>query len=120
MGSRPQRRSTAFDDLSFEERLGLLVDREAAERDGKKLASRLKFAALRQDASVEDIDLRTPRGLDRSVMAGLADGGWIARHENLLITGPTRLGKSWIAWHPWAQGVPGWKARPLSTRPAHV
>jgi hypothetical protein len=46
-----QRRSTAFDDLSFEERLGLLVDREAAERDGKKLASRLKFAALRQDAS---------------------------------------------------------------------
>ena len=79
-----QRRSTAFDDLTFEERLGILVDREAAERDGKKLASRLKFAALRQDASVEDLDLRTPRGLDRSVMAHLADGGWIARHENLL------------------------------------
>ena len=92
-----QRRSTAFDDLSFEERLGILVDREAAERDGKKLASRLKFAALRQDASVEDLDLRTPRGLDRSVMAHLAGGGWIARHENLLITGPTGLGKSWIA-----------------------
>ena len=46
-----QRRSTAFDDLAFEERLGLLVEREAAERDGKKLASRRKFAALRQDAS---------------------------------------------------------------------
>ena len=104
-----QRRSTAFDDLSFEERLGLLVDREATERDNKKLASRLKFAALRQDASVEDLDLRTPRGLDRSVMAHLADGGWIARHENLLIhclTGdaciaekdrPNGLGKSWIA-----------------------
>ena len=59
--------------------------------------SRLKFAALRQDASVEDLDLRTPRGLDRSVMAHLADGSWIARHENLLITGPTGLGKSWIA-----------------------
>jgi|GEM_PF-2265564 len=80
-----QRRSPAFDVLSFEERLGLLIDREAAERDGKKLASRLKFAALRQDASVEDLDLRTPRGIDRSVMAHLADGGWIARHENLLI-----------------------------------
>ena len=92
-----QRRSTAFDTLSFEERLGLLIDREAAERDTKKLASRLKFAALRQDASVEDLDLRTPRGLDRGVMAHLAHGGWIARHENLLITGPTGLGKSWIA-----------------------
>ena len=92
-----QRRSTAFDDLSFEDRLGLLVDREATERDNKKLASRLKFAALRQDASVEDLDLRTPLGLDRSVMAHLADGGWIARIENLLITGPTGLGKSWIA-----------------------
>ena len=57
-----QRRSTAFDDLSFEDRLGLLVDREATERDNKKLASRLKFAALRQDASVEVLDLRTPRG----------------------------------------------------------
>ena len=54
-----QRRSIAFDDLSFEERPSILVDREAAERDGKKLASRLKFAALRQDAGVVDLDLRT-------------------------------------------------------------
>ena len=77
-----------------------------AERDGKKLAARLKFAALRQDASVEDLDLRTPRGLDRSVMAHLADGGWIARHENLLITGPTGLGQKLDRLRPWPQGVP--------------
>lgn len=86
-----------FDALSFEERIGLLVDREAAERDAKRLIARLKFAALRQAACVEDLDLRTPRGIDRAVMAHLVDGAWMARHENLLITGPTGLGKSWIA-----------------------
>ena len=86
-----------FDSLGFEERLGLLVDREAAERDAKRLTARLKFAALRQAACVEDLDLRTPRGIDRAVMAHLVDGAWIARQENLLITGPTGLGKSWIA-----------------------
>ncbi|PKQ10759.1 MAG: transposase, partial [Alphaproteobacteria bacterium HGW-Alphaproteobacteria-1] len=88
---------TTFDGLSFEERLGLLVDREAAERDAKRLTARLKFAALRQAACVEDLDLRTPRGIDRAVMAQLVDGAWIGRHENLLITGPTGLGKSWVA-----------------------
>ncbi len=87
----------AFEALSFEERLGLLVDHETAERDARRLLSRLKFAALRQAACVEDLDLRTPRGIDRAVMAHLVDGGWIGRHENLLITGPTGLGKSWIA-----------------------
>ncbi len=93
-----QRQAAAtFDSLGFEERLGLLVDREAAERDTKRLTARLKFAALRQAACVEDIDLRTPRGIDRAVMAHLIDGAWIGRHENLLITGPTGLGKSWIA-----------------------
>ncbi|ULB09618.1 IS21-like element helper ATPase IstB [Cereibacter azotoformans] len=89
--------STTFDSLGFEERLGLLVDREASERDAKRLVARLKFAALRQAACVEDLDLRTSRGIDRTVMAHLVDGAWIARHENLLITGPTGLGKSWIA-----------------------
>lgn len=92
-----RRTGPAFDALSFEDRLGLLVDREAAERDTKRLTARLKFAALRQAASVEDLDLRTPRGIDRAVMAHLIDGGWIGRHENLLITGQTGLGKSWIA-----------------------
>jgi DNA replication protein DnaC len=92
-----QRRTPACEVMTFEERLGLLVDREAAERDTRSLATRLKFAALRHAASVEDADLRTPRGLDRAVFAHLADGGWIGRAENLLITGATGLGKSWIA-----------------------
>lgn len=86
-----------FDGLTFEDRLGLLVDHEAAERDAKRLLTRLKFAALRQAACVEDLDLRTPRGIDRTVIAHLVDGAWIARRENLLVTGPTGLGKSWIA-----------------------
>ena len=86
-----------FGNLGFEDRLGLLVDHEAAERDAKRLTTRLKFAALRQAACVEDLDMRTPRGIDRAVMAHLIDGGWIGRHENLLISGKTGLGKSWIA-----------------------
>src|SRR5487761_2209939 len=92
-----QRRSPDLDALSFEERLGLLIDREAAERDTKRLTTRLKFAALRQNACVEDVDLRTPRGIDRAVFARLVGGDWIAHNENLLVTGPTGLGKSWIA-----------------------
>lgn len=92
-----QRRSPDLDVLPFEERIGLLVDREAAERDTKRLTTRLKFAALRQNACVEDVDLRTPRGIDRAVFARLVAGDWINRHENLFVTGATGLGKSWIA-----------------------
>ena len=92
-----QRRSPDLNALSFEERIGLLVDREAAERDTKRLTTRLKFAALRQSACVEDVDWRTPRGIDRAVFARLIGGDWIDRNENLLVTGATGLGKSWIA-----------------------
>ena len=92
-----QRRLPDLDALSFEERIGLLVDREAAERDTKRLTARLKFAALRQNACVEDVDWRTPRGIDRAVFARLVAGDWIDRHENVLITGAAGLGKSWIA-----------------------
>jgi DNA replication protein DnaC len=92
-----QRRSPDIAALSFEERLGLMVDREAAERDTKRLATRLKFAALRQNAVVEDIDLRAPRGIDRALFQKLAAGDWIDRAEGLLVTGPTGVGKSWIA-----------------------
>jgi DNA replication protein DnaC len=92
-----QRRSPDIAALSFEERIGMMVDREAAERDTKRLVTRLKFAALRQNAVVEDVDLRTPRGIDRALFQKLVVGDWIERAEGLLITGPTGVGKSWIA-----------------------
>ncbi len=92
-----QRRSPDIAALGFEERLGLLVDREHAERDSKRVAARLKAAALRHDACIEDADLRAPRGLDRALFQRLAAGGWIGRREGVLITGPTGVGKSWLA-----------------------
>lgn len=92
-----QRRSPDIATLSFEERLGLMVDREAGERESKRLVTRLKFAGLRQNAAVEDIDLRTPRGIDRALLQKLVLGDWIDRAEGLLVTGPTGVGKSWIA-----------------------
>jgi DNA replication protein DnaC len=83
--------------LDFDERLALMVDREATERDSRRLATRLQFAGLRQNAVVEDVDLRTPRGLDKALFHKLAAGSWIDQHHNLLIVGPTGVGKSWIA-----------------------
>jgi DNA replication protein DnaC len=92
-----QRRQPDIDALSFEDRLGLLVDREAVERENKRLVSRLKFAGLRQNAVVEDIDMKTPRGLDKALLGKLVAGDWITRHQNLIIVGPTGVGKSWLA-----------------------
>lgn len=83
--------------LSFEERLGLLVDREMTERDNRRLKTRLRKAKLRQSAAVEDIDYRHPRGLDRSLMARLIDGRWLKEHHNLIVTGPTGTGKTFLA-----------------------
>src|SRR2546428_1488634 len=82
--------------LSFEERFGLLVDRECTERDTRRLTTRLRQAKLRQTACVEDIDYRHPRGLDKAVMARLATCQWVREQHNVLITGPTGIGKTWL------------------------
>lgn len=92
-----QRRQPDVAALSFEERLGLLVDREAIDRENKRLVSRLKFAGLRQNAVVEDIDMKAARGLDKALFAKLVAGDWIAQKQNLIVIGKTGLGKSWIA-----------------------
>jgi len=86
-----------INDLSFEERLGLLVDREAVCRESRRLKTRLRKAKLRHDAAVEDIDFRHPRGLDKSLVLRLSDCNWLKNHENLIITGPTGVGKSYLA-----------------------
>ncbi len=92
-----QQRQPDIATLAFEERLALLVDREATERDNKRLISRLRFASLRQNAIIEDIDMKAPRGLDKALFQKLTAGEWIERHHNLLIIGPTGVGKSCIA-----------------------
>ena len=83
--------------LDFEDRLALMVDRERLERDTKRLHTRLRFAGLRVQATPEDVDYRAARGLDRSVFQKLTGGEWIDRYENLLITGPTGTGKTWLS-----------------------
>jgi DNA replication protein DnaC len=83
--------------LSFDERLGLLVDREAQDRDNRRLERHLKAAKLRWDASVEDVEFRHPRGLDRGQFLSLADARWVGAHQNILVTGPTASGKTFIA-----------------------
>lgn len=84
-------------ELSFEERLGLLVDREMTERENRRMSSRLRRAKLKHAAILEDIDYHTPRGLDKGLIRSLADGRWVKEHLNVLITGPTGVGKTWLA-----------------------
>lgn len=86
-----------YAELSFEDRLGLIVDRETDWRDSRRLATRLKAAKLRYPATVEDLDFRAPRGLDRASILSLAQAGWVLHRQNVVITGATGCGKSFLA-----------------------
>jgi DNA replication protein DnaC len=92
-----QMQMNSLDDLGFEERLGILLDREMAVRQTRAMNTRLRKARLRQDGCIEDINFRHPRGLDKSLVMRLADCQWIKEHNNLLITGPTGVGKTYLA-----------------------
>lgn len=92
-----QTRSEKSSELDFEERLGLLVDREMTERDDRRLTTRLRQARLRIQATLEDIDYKSPRGLDRSLIKSLSQCHWIGKHQNLLVTGSTGAGKTYLA-----------------------
>ncbi len=70
---------------------------ELTDRQDRRLKARLRYARLRHQAAVEDVDYRTPRGLDRALFQKLATGGWIEAKQNLIIEGPTGVGKSWLA-----------------------
>lgn len=93
---KEQMEMTDISDITFEERLGLLVDREAVERETRRLKTRLKKAKLRHNACIEDVDFKHPRGLDKSLITRLADCEWIKKKQNLIITGPTGVGKSYL------------------------
>lgn len=92
-----QNQAPGVEALAFEERLGLLVDREITERTARQTSNRLRRAKLKQAAVAEDIDFRHPRGLDRDLFRRLLDGQWISAHQNVLITGPTGVGKTYLA-----------------------
>jgi DNA replication protein DnaC len=86
-----------MDRLSFAERLGLIVDRQWTWKENNRMERYLKNARMKLDACVEDIDYKTPRGIDQSVMMSLIACDWVKRHHNIIITGPTGAGKTFLA-----------------------
>jgi len=94
---REQMEQPEADGLPFTDRLALLVDREATERECRHLKTRLRHARLQMNACVEDIDYRSPRGLDKALMMRLAGCDWIRHHNNVLLVGPTGTGKTYLA-----------------------
>jgi DNA replication protein DnaC len=96
-GLDQQLSSADYHALSFDERLGLLIDAEASYRDSKLLSSRLKTAKLRHQACIENLNFRKPRGLDKAAMLQLSSCQWVREHRNVLVTGPTGVGKTYVA-----------------------
>lgn len=95
---REQQESADAQQLSFEERLGLLIDRQWSWRENRALERRLRQGRLQGPACVEDIDFRTPRGLDRQLVRSLTqESAWVREHQNLFLLGPTGIGKTWLA-----------------------
>jgi DNA replication protein DnaC len=92
-----QMQTADIDQLNFEERMGLLVDREMTERENRRFKTRLTKAKLRQHACVEDVDFRHKRGLDKSLFMQLVDCQWVKEAHNVLIIGPTGVGKTYLA-----------------------
>ena len=88
-GLEEQRAQAAYAELSFEERLGLLVDRELQDRENRRLDRYTKMAKLRANAVLEDVDFRRRRGLDRASFVGLGDAGFVRSHHDVAILGPT-------------------------------
>jgi DNA replication protein DnaC len=86
-----------LDRLSFEERFGIIVDRQWTWKENYRMQRYLKQAKLKLVACVEDIDYKTPRGIDQSVMMSLISCDWIRQHQNIIITGPTGAGKTFLA-----------------------
>lgn len=95
---KQQQQDPTVQELGFMERLSLLVDRQWNWRQNQALDRRLKTAKLRGDACVEDIDYRTPRGLDKGVIRALTqESAWVRNHEHIFVLGPTGSGKSFVA-----------------------
>lgn len=92
-----QSRQQDIGQLSFEERLALLVEQEVADRESRRLKRRLKVAKLKTNACFEDVSFKKTRGLDRSLVMSLESCQWIEDHQNLLITGATGTGKTYLA-----------------------
>lgn len=96
-GLRAQLENPEIHNLPFEDRLALLVEAELLERETRQLATRIKGAKLRENAALEDLDTKASRGIDRALLASLATCQWIKRRHNLLITGATGAGKTWLS-----------------------